>query len=161
MGSNWNETEDRGIEEGRKESNSVTYECSESAVCSECGTPFAVRRWTWKAMPKEPDEIVCPACRRIANRYPAGYIEVKGPFLRKHRDEILNLVREAEVQTRKEQPMERIMETVHDNDDILLITTTGILVARRIGEALLRSYEGNLYVETAEDEELIRVFWER
>lgn len=53
------------------------------------------------------------------------------------------------------------METVHDNDDILLMTTTGILVARRIGEALLRAYEGNLYVETAEDEELIRVFCER
>jgi len=160
MRSEGDESEDKGIVEGRQETNSAACQCRESAICSQCGTAFADLRRTRDAVPKELDEMVCPACRRIANRYPAGYIEVKGPFFRKQRDEILNLVREVELQTRKEQPLERIMETVNDGDD-MLITTTGVGIARRIGEALSRSYEGNLYFETPEDEEFIRVFWKR
>ena len=103
--------------------------------------------------------MICPACMRIANRYPAGYIEVKGLFLKNSPDEVLELIGETAAQATANHPMERIMEVVHDGEDIL-ITTTGIIIAQRIGEALARKYGGNLNVQCANDEEFIRVFWE-
>lgn len=159
MRSEKEESGDKGIEESRLEAESMACECRQSIICSECGAPFAYRRWTWNTIPQEPGEIICPACRRIANRYPAGYIEVKSIFLKEHLNEILNLVRDIESQIREEHPLERIMEIAHD--DGILITTTGVLIAREIGEALSRTYQGRLHIDSSEDEELIRVFWER
>jgi hypothetical protein len=86
---------------------------------------------------------VCPACRRIADRFPAGRVELSGEFLRDHREEILNLVRNAEDAEKSERPMERIM-AITEEAGRALVTTTGIHVARRIGEALSRSYQGEL-----------------
>ncbi|MDY0042738.1 MAG: BCAM0308 family protein [Desulforhabdus sp.] len=160
MGSEWEETEEIGIAEGLRANDSAVSECQEPAVCSRCGTPFTLRKWSWKAMPKEPDDLVCPACRRIANRYPAGYIEVKGQMLSMHHVRIVNLLREIESQMKKEQPLERIMEIVPSEEHIL-ITTTGASIARRIGEALSRTYEGNLYLENCEDEDFIRIIYRK
>jgi len=41
------------------------------------------------------------------------------------------------------------------------VTTTGIHVARRIGEALARAYKGDLSYQYAEGEKRIRVYWRR
>ena len=42
-----------------------------------------------------------------------------------------------------------------------LVTTTGIHVARRIGEALARAYKGDLSYQYAAAEKRIRVYWQR
>jgi hypothetical protein len=42
-----------------------------------------------------------------------------------------------------------------------LVTTTGIHVARRIGEALGRAYKGDLSYQYADGEKRIRVYWQR
>ena len=105
-------------------------------------------------------DTICPACRRISDRYPAGYVEIKGPFFEEHRPEILNLVKNTEEREKNDRPLERIMATVAEKE-YTLVTTTGIHLARRIGEALSRAYKGNLSFQYADSDAVIRVCWQR
>jgi NMD protein affecting ribosome stability and mRNA decay len=132
----------------------------EPTQCTECNALFINGRWTWQEPPVQPHTAICPACRRIAERYPAGYIEIKGSFFTEHRDEMMNLIRNTEMQEKKERPLQRIM-TIEDNQDAVLLTTTGINLARRIGEALSRAYKGELTFQYGDGEESIRVYWQR
>lgn len=128
--------------------------------CSRCGALFVNGRWTWQEAPPKTHETVCPACRRIAERYPAGFVEISGLFFVEHRDEILNLVNNVEKQEKREHPLERIISMTPIGDH-LLITSTGHHLARRIGEALARAYKGQLYFQYADGEDSIRVRWQR
>lgn len=132
----------------------------EPTVCIECGALFANGRWSWQEPPAAANEVVCPACRRIADLYPAGYIEIKGLFFTEHYDEVLNLIRNIAEQEQREHPLERIMSiTAHEAG--ALVTTTGLHLARRIGEALSRAYKGELSFQYADAEQSIRVYWQR
>ena len=132
----------------------------EPTVCADCGALFEGGRWSWGKAPAGAARAVCPACRRIADRFPAGRVELSGDFYRDHRDEILNLVRNAEAAEKAERPMERIM-AIADEAGRALVTTTGIHVARRIGESLARSYQGEMDYRYGDGEDSIRVVWAR
>ena len=132
----------------------------EPTLCTECGALFVNGRWTWKKPNKRTMIALCPACQRCADSYPAGFIELKGEFFEEHFQEIFNLVYNIEEQEKKDRPLERIM-SVSDEKDHTLVTTTGIHIARRIGEALSRSYKGDYNFQYAEDEKKVRVFWKR
>jgi hypothetical protein len=56
--------------------------------------------------------------------------------------------------------MERIM-AISAKEDHTLVTTTGIHLARRIGEALKHSYQGELDFIYGDAEKSIRVSWSR
>lgn len=133
---------------------------AEPTVCSRCQAVFHEGRWTWGAAPPGAQRAVCPACQRAADRLPAGTIELGGPFFHEHREEILNLVRNEETAEKKERPLERIME-IGAREAGALVTTTGVHLARRIGEALARSYQGAFDFRYGENEEFIRVSWTR
>lgn len=133
---------------------------AEPTVCGGCGATYQDGRWSWGASPAGAHRAVCPACRRIADRLPAGVVEISGEFFEGHRDEIMNLVRNAESAEKSERPMERII-AIADAEGRTLVTTTGIHVARRIGESLARSYQGEMGFRYGADEDTIRVSWER
>jgi len=133
---------------------------SEPSLCTECGALFVNGRWTWKKTGEYTNKMTCPACRRCADNYPAGYIQIKGEFFEEHRDEILNLLRNVEELEKGEHPLERIM-LITNEDDHTLVTTTGVHIARRIGEALSRSYKGDFSFRYGEGEKSIRVYWQR
>ena len=57
-------------------------------------------------------------------------------------------------------PLERIM-AIKDGKDGTIVTTTGIHIARRIGESLARAYNGDFSFQYADDEKSIRVYWQR
>ena len=103
---------------------------------------------------------VCAACRRIADRFPAGRVEIGGAFFNDHREEILRLVRNVEAAEKKKHPLERVM-AIEDNGEKVLVTTTGIHVARRIGESLSHSYQGEFAFNYGDGEDSIRVSWSR
>jgi hypothetical protein len=132
----------------------------EPTQCTGCGALFANGRWSWQTPSEKPNDTICPACRRISDRYPAGYVEIKGPFFEEHRPEILNLVKNTEEREKNDRPLERIMATVAEKE-YTLVTTTGIHLARRIGEALSRAYKGNLSFQYADSDAVIRVCWQR
>lgn len=129
-------------------------------VCKTCGAIFTTGRWIWKERPESAHEAVCPACLRIANHHAAGFIELKGDFYQHRKQEVMNLVRNVEALQKTNYPLERVIE-IQEMDEHTLITTTGVHVARRIGEALARSYQGKFSFQYGADEKLIRVYWER
>ena len=151
---------DRLIKEERHDVYKEKGKLTEPTLCPECGALFVNGRWSWKKTEEKANKVLCPACKRIADKYPAGYIEIRGAYFKDHSDDILNLIRNIEKQEKEEHPMERIM-AIADEKDHTLVTTTGIHLARRIGEALSRSHQGNLSINYSEDENRIRGFWER
>lgn len=152
---------DRLIKQKRHDAYQGRHKWPEPAQCIDCGALLSNGRWTWKQPPNEKAvEVTCPACRRIVDRYPAGYIEIKGDFYTAHQKEILNLIRNVEKQEKGEHPLERIM-TTSDESGHTLVTTTGVHIARRIGEALSQSYKGAYSFQYADGEKRIRVYWER
>jgi len=133
---------------------------TDPTVCTECGAVFMKGRWIWAETPDGASRSICPACRRIADRFPAGHIEVKGDFFSEHRDEILNLVQNVEQKEKNNHPMERIMK-IDDMPGGALITTTGIHLARGIGSALSSAYAGELTVYYLNEESCVKVSWVR
>jgi NMD protein affecting ribosome stability and mRNA decay len=132
----------------------------ETTVCTSCGALYMNGRWSWDEPPEQVNETTCPACRRVVERYPAGHIELKGSFFTEHRAEILSLIQNVEQKEKEARPLERMM-AIEDGSNSTLVTTTGIHVARRIGEALARAYKGDLSLQYADAEKRIRVYWER
>ncbi len=105
-------------------------------------------------------EALCPACQRVRDHYPAGYVTVRGQFLQDHRQEILGLVRNIEAREKAEHPLKRIMD-IQDENGTVLITTTDIHLARSIGDELYDAYEGSVDYDYTEESNLLRVTWER
>ena len=68
----------------------------EPTACPKCRATFIHGRWTWEIAPKDAYSQVCPACRRIPDRFPAGYVTLKGAFFAANRDEIVNLIKDHE-----------------------------------------------------------------
>ncbi len=132
----------------------------EPTRCTECGVVYLKGRWVWAEAPEGAAPAVCPACRRISDRFPAGQIDIRGGFFAEHRDEILNLVHNVENKEKTDHPMERIM-AIEELPEGAGITTTGIHLARGIGSALTRAYNGALTVRYLEGENFVKVAWTR
>lgn len=128
--------------------------------CPKCGVVFAAGRWTWQAVTGEAAQVRCPACIRIANRTPAGYVDLRGAFLAEHHDEIVNLIRNTEESEKGRHPLERIMRIAAKRDGTQ-VSTTGMHLARRIGDALCRAYSGELAVRYLEGDQIVQVVWQR
>lgn len=132
----------------------------EPTVCPACGAVYHKGRWQWLPRPDKPHEQLCPACHRIHDEVPAGYVTLAGEFLAQHRDEILHLVRNHAEKAKAEHALERIIAIV-DHDGGVMATTTDIHLARGIGEALEHAYQGQLEFHYNDGENLLRVHWER
>ena len=72
----------------------------------------------------------------------------------------MNLVHNEAEGEKAEHPMKRIMN-VRETDDGVTVTTTDSHLARSIGDALERAYEGDLDYEYNTQEEVLRVCWTR
>ena len=152
--------QDRLLKEKRHDVYAEKSKIPEPTQCITCGALFENGRWSWNKTDKKVNQITCPACRRIADKCPAGIIELRGDFFRTHKEEILNLIHNVEKQEKGERALERIMST-KDEQQTTVVTTTGIHLARRIGEALSRSYKGEYSFQYADAETTIRIHWER
>jgi hypothetical protein len=150
----------RLIQEKRHDVYQERQKWPEPTHCTVCGAVFITGRWTWQTAPEKAYETICPACRRIADRFPAGYLEIKGDFYTTHQVDILNLIHNVEKQEQAEHPLERII-AISTEEGFPLITTTGTHLARRIGAALSRAYKGELHFQYADAGESIRVHWRR
>jgi NMD protein affecting ribosome stability and mRNA decay len=129
-------------------------------LCPECGAVFADGRWQWLVRPAAAHSELCPACHRIHDRFPAGYVKLDGEFSRSHRAELIELARNLEKTEKAEHPLQRIMDVAKEGGDVL-ITTTDIHLAHGIGEALRHAYKGTLESHYNREEKLLRVRWSR
>ena len=132
----------------------------EPTVCPDCGAVFHNGRWVWAERPERPNETPCPACRRVQDKVPAGFLEINGSFLSAHHDEVMNLIRNVEEREKAAHPMKRIMD-IEQIETGLLITFTEAHLTRSIGEALHRAYQGELDFQYSDEDTLLRVRWAR
>lgn len=131
------------------------------AVCGRCGAAFHHGRWQWlDHRPAGAEEETCPACRRIADDCPAGFLYIQGLFAEAHREEIRGLIRHVAETETADHPLDRIM-AIATHDGGMTITTTDIHLARRLGEALRRAYRGDLSFHYQPGESLLRLRWIR
>lgn len=129
-------------------------------LCPTCQAVFAEGRWTWDRPPEDASQEKCPACQRIQDQFPAGYVTIKGEFFNEHRDEIIALITSKEDREKAEHPLQRIM-AIEDVREGLQVTTTDSQLARGIGEALHDAYKGDLKLRYSRDENLLRAIWKR
>ena len=131
------------------------HKLREPTRCPECGAVFQKGRWTWGMAPKDAHEEKCPACHRIHDKFPAGYVTLKGEFFREQREQILQLVRNHEAHEKAEHPLERIMG-IADTGEGVVVTTTDTHLARDIAEALRHAYKGDLDYHYNKEDNLLR-----
>ena len=132
----------------------------EPTMCPECKAVFSHGRWAWGEAPEDAHEQLCPACQRIQDRFPAGYVTIKGAFFEEHRDEIVALIENHEKKEKASRPLQRIiaMDATREGFEV---TTTDSHLARGIGEALQDAYKGELKLRYSRDENLLRATWKR
>ncbi len=152
---------DRRIPEHERDPYDLRGKLPDPTACSSCDVMFRDGRWTWGAPPADSHRTTCPACRRIEDDYPAGVVIVEGAFATRHRAEILGLARNLEEREKRPHPLKRIMRIAHPDDGPIAIATTDARLARGIGDALHRAYEGELDVRYTDKEDLLRVHWTR
>ncbi|RMF56173.1 MAG: ATPase [Calditrichaeota bacterium] len=151
---------DRLIQQKRHDAYQEVTKLPEPTECQKCHAVYVGGRWTWKRVKENSHQTTCPACLRIEQNFPAGIVELSGAFFLEHRGEILNLVRNIEEKEKDAHPLERIMK-IEDDNSSSIITTTGIHLARRIGEALHRAYKGDYNFQYGDQDKQILVKWER
>ena len=52
----------------------------EPTLCPQCGAVFHKGRWQWLPKPEAAHSEMCPACHRIHDHFPAGYVKLEGEF---------------------------------------------------------------------------------
>jgi hypothetical protein len=138
----------------------ATRKLSEPTRCPDCGAVYRRGRWRWGAAPQNAHAERCPACHRVHDRFPAGYVRLGGEFFASHRDEILQRVRHCEEAEKSEHPLQRIM-AIEGGAKVNIVTTTDPHLARRIGEALHNAYKGEVKYRYNKEDNLLRVSWSR
>ena len=151
---------DRLVQEYEHDSYKVRGKLKEPTVCPECGAVFHKGRWTWEPAPVEADSTTCPACHRIRDKYPKGFLTLKGSFIEEQYEQVMGVARNTESKEKQEHPLSRIMG-VERRPEGLVISTTDSHLPRRIGEALQHAYHGDLDLHYDQDEDFVRVTWER
>ena len=132
----------------------------EPTVCPSCRASFSEGRWSWEKAPRDANQQVCPACQRIHDKFPAGYVTIKGAFFDEHKDEIIALLRSREEREKEQRPLQRIMD-IEEKRDHVEVTTTDSHIARTLAEALHSAYKGDLKLRYSRDENLLRATWKR
>jgi|SRR5262245_31104320 len=143
---------------------------TEPAVCGICGDVYADRRWS------KPDEkritqkhphfrpakkVVCPACKRVRDRIPSGYLHLQGKFLTSHHDEIERLLRNEAERASEDNPLARIMNWEKDSKGRLTVTTTTEHLAQRLGRAIEKAFDGKVRYDFSHENKLTHVWWQR
>lgn len=134
-----------------------------SCYC-DCGAVFENKRWHYagkEASVRGGQRLVCPACRRTAERNPAGIVSLSGGFLTVHLPEIDRLLRKMADEALTKNPMNRVMEIRHNGLDGITVTTTQVKLAQKIGREVFKSFGGELQYHWSRGEELVRVQWFR
>lgn len=134
--------------------------------CRKCGSVYHGKRWVYKdAVPAEmlekakPDTL-CPACMKIRDNYAEGFLVLEGDFVKEHREEILNLIKNKETLALSINPLERII-SLKEKKGVIEISTTTDKLAQRIGQILSKAFHSEAEFKWSSDTKLARVIWKR
>lgn len=151
----------QNIQETRHDPYREKWKYHEPTICPDCKAVFHMGRWQWLSAPFDGEQQRCPACQRIHQQLPAGYLTLSGEFLIGHFDEILRLLKHVADRARQEHPLKRIMAVHRSETGETQIETTDLHLARELGEAVHQAYQGNLNYHYATGDDCLRVAWRR
>jgi NMD protein affecting ribosome stability and mRNA decay len=151
---------DRIFDDPRHDPYQAKGKYKEPTVCSGCGAAFHDGRWTWAAAAEGAARAECPACHRIRDRQPAGFITLAGAGTADEREALVRLVRNVEKHEKAEHPLHRIIAIEQDADE-MRVTTTDTHLPQRIGESIRHARKGTLGIVYGQDEYGVRVHWQR
>lgn len=143
---------------------------AEPAFCQVCGNVYADRRWSKPDANRQSDKhphfrpaqaVICPACKREADKIPSGYVHLSGAFLLAHFDEITRLLHNEAERAAEDNPLARIMESKQEATGRLTVTTTTEHLAQRLGHALEKAYDGEVRYDFSHENKLAHVYWQR
>ena len=152
---------DKGIKQKRHDVYKSKGKLIEGTLCTTCKVAYSKGRWVWNYEGEARKKIICPACKRIKDSYPAGFIQLSGEFFIENQEEIINLVRNVEEQAKADHPMQRIIRIRMTRKKTTLVESTSVHLARRIGDAIARAYQGEYAMQYADNYNRIRIQWER
>jgi len=139
----------------------------EVSLCKKCGLIYRQKRWELdeKALARLKGaagvhQVVCPACQRMEDNQPGGVITLAGSYLREHEEEILDMLKNAEVNSRLKNPLGRIME-ISQEKDVITIATTEDKLAQKLGRQLYKAHRGELHYHWSHEQRFVRVNWSR
>lgn len=137
------------------------------AVCKMCRSIYHHKRWYMegevslsKTQKARMSLVICPACRKVQDRFPGGIVTLKGEFLNTHKDQILHLVRNVEARAKEVNPLERTISIKNMKGNVE-IQTTNEKLAQRIGREIQRAYKGTAKYRWSRDDKFVRVEWYR
>lgn len=151
---------DRLLQEREHDPYHAKLKLEESTVCQKCNAVFRHGRWQWGEVEVTAALATCPACQRMQDKMPAGFLIAKGNYVMEHQNEILNLIHNVEHREKASHPLKRIME-VQPQEDGMVITCTDPGLARAIGVALNDAYQGELEMDYPREEFMVRATWTR
>lgn len=134
------------------------------SVCTRCTAVYYNKRWQMVDRPAagkaKRQKVLCPACQKIKDGFVAGYVTIKGDFVKAHAEEITNLVRNKEKRAIYHNPLDRIIK-IKTRRGIMEVTTTTEKLAQRIGQMLKKAYNGSVEYKWSSDVKMARVVWTR
>ena len=137
-------------------------ELEDGSYCKECGITYINKNWKLSAPDNyKKKQIICPACKKIKDNYYLGILELKGTFLKEHKEEIKNILKNEENRQRSKNALPRIGKIEEPADDIMIVYTTSVRLAYRLGKAVYSACKGDLTIKWSDGEHFTRVYWSR
>lgn len=130
------------------------------SVCSGCHAVFQHGHWAWGTASAEAAQVLCPACMRIRDKQPGGYLSIGPGMSVTEHNELLSLLRHVEQRESADHAMERIMDVI-GSGDTMLVTTTSPHLAQALAAAIERTFGGEAVYAFSTAEHLLRVRWQR
>jgi hypothetical protein len=132
--------------------------------CSGCVAFYYRRRWTLKPPAEvrsstDNKRTVCPACKKIKEKYPAGELHLLG-LDGEERGAVVSILRNKEKRARQKNPLERIMHLQATNGDWWVETTTEKL-AQRLGRSIKKARGGKIDYKWGHNNKFVRVIWDK
>jgi hypothetical protein len=151
---------DRIYDDPRHDPYQAKGKYKEPTVCSGCRAVFHHGHWAWGTAPEDAAKAECPACHRIRDRQPAGYLRLTGAGTADERAALARLARNVEQRENAEHPLHRIIAIEEDADE-MRVTTTDAHLPQRIGERVRHAHKGTLEIVYGPDEYGVRVHWRK
>jgi hypothetical protein len=89
---------------------------------------------------------------------PAGIVTVHGDFAKRHKAEMMGLMRNEAAAENGEHPLNRIID-IAETEEGLTVNTTDIHLPRRLGEALQAAFKGSLDMHFDDEAYIARIDW--
>jgi hypothetical protein len=130
------------------------------SVCSQCGAIYFGNRWHWGPRPAGAHEVVCQACHRTNDKFPAGLVALSGGFVARNQAELIAMARRQEQSEKRDRPLNRILD-IEQEPNRIVVHTADVQLPFRIGEAVRRTYGGTLQRHFDEERYFITMNWHR